>query len=158
MFGDTNDQKIENELPTEAAPTIQTLRLRLQEFVRALRKLKAELETTGQPAGIVLSNAAASLLAATATSVPIPVEDPHSEAYRRALADAKAGKLGKWREIAIEEIDYLIDIVEKAKTSLHTLDVFDKQPLLQWSNLPPQHLARAINVYALLIFQAAVVR
>ncbi|MCA1300578.1 hypothetical protein [Stappia indica] len=158
MTGDAENHDYKTELTTEAAPTTQILRLRLQQFARALRKIKAELETTGRPAGIDLSDNASSLLAATAISVAFPVEDLQSMTYRRALAAAKAGKLGDWREIAVEEIACLIDIVEKAKTSLHTLDVFDKPPLPQWSNLPAQHLARAINSYAHLVFQAPVVR
>lgn len=139
------------------APSIPRLRAQLHAFKRDLTGLQSAISVVNEKSTDI-SPLIRNALAAIAAGGRIPPEDPDEPVLLKWQKQAPTSKLISFRAMALEEIDAQLEIVNKAQVSLQTLDAFDKPALSNWSNLPPQKLARAINAHAHLIFSNAIVR
>jgi len=146
--------------PSQPATIIAIPRIRrlLREYSRALIPVRDELRDLDPRSDRELSPLACQVLAAVTAGLRFPPEDPHHSAYRRRLQQAEARNLDQYAIDAFEEVSALIDIIEKARASLHLLDEFDLRLPETWANLPQAMLARSINAHAFAVFGSAVVR
>ena len=141
------------------APSYIQLRRRLDKALKEAKKVQKDLADIENSKSTICSLQAASVIACVVINERFPIDDPDDELYRKALDGVKSGRLlRKYLSEALAEIESLIDILQKGKSSLHVLDQFDRPTLLAWSNLRAPALARAINAHAYIIFQAAIVR
>lgn len=146
--------------PSEPAAVVSVPKIKrvLREYTRLLIPTRDELRDFDPRSDRELSPVACQVLAAVTSQLRFPVDDPNHPAYRRRLQQAKSRELDKYVFDSFEEVDSLIDIIDKALASIHLLDQFDQRLPESWSNLPHAMLARAINAYAFAVFASAVVR
>lgn len=153
----------ETEWPAEpsmpaAVLSIPLIKSILRDKVRTLMPVRDELRDFDRRSKTALSPMACQVLAAITARLRFPIDEVDHPAYVYRLEQAQTRQSDRFVPDAFEEVDSLIDIIDKALHSLHMLDLFDQRLPDSWSNLPYPALARSINAYAFAVFGGAIVR